>query len=663
MAFSKFTTNYRKEGDSLFRRADSIATKTANLDLLATLQVYRAYAGIFEDSKKAFPLLLDAEKTTERSGNKKLLAICQHFIAIQYANGESNIPKGMEYYLKSIQIAEKVNFLRILCAGNIAMGGLYNRMDDKANAILYFQKAKEINKQLKSPSYEGRLLIFEGNNYKKEGKYAKAIDIFKKILGNINNTDSGLIASAQLNLAEAYTLTDSLPLAFAYGASAVNYAKRRGDNLLYAMAVVTFSETYLKNNMPDSAIYYAKRGYDHAKQIGTVAVMRNNAEVLAKAYAFKKDFANAYSYQLLYNDHRDSVMNTEIRNKSAVVQYNADLEKKQSQITALHQEKKLQQNFLYSALAVLLLIIITAFILGRSNRQKQKANKLLTKQKLEIEDQRDQTNKALEHLQQTQAQLIQAEKMASLGELTAGIAHEIQNPLNFVNNFSEVSVELIKEMVEEVDKENTAEVKAIADDLVQNLEKINHHGKRADAIVKGMLQHSRSSSGIKEPTDINALADEYLRLAYHGLRAKDKSFNATMKTDFDESIGNINIIPQDIGRVILNLITNAFYAAPLPPEGGFPDPDYKHNPTVWVSTKKVGDKVEIKVRDNGPGIPKKILDKIFQPFFTTKPTGKGTGLGLSMSYDIVTKGHGGELKVETKEGEGAEFIIILPNKP
>ena len=267
--------------------------------------------------------------------------------------------------------------------------------------------------------------------------------------------------------------------------------------------------------------------------------------------------------------------------------------------------------------------------------------------------------KAYHELSTTQAQLIQTEKMASLGELTAGIAHEIQNPLNFVNNFSEVNTELIEEMEQEIDKGNLREIKSIAKNIKENEQKINHHGKRADAIVKGMLQHSRSSNGVKEPTDINALADEYLRLAYHGLRAKDKSFNATMKTDFDENIGNINIIPQDIGRVILNLITNAFYAAPLPPEGGFPDPDYKHSPTVWVNTKKVGDKVFISVKDNGPGIPQKILDKIFQPFFTTKPTGQGTGLGLSLSYDIV-KAHGGELKVETKEGEGSEFIIQLP---
>jgi len=276
-----------------------------------------------------------------------------------------------------------------------------------------------------------------------------------------------------------------------------------------------------------------------------------------------------------------------------------------------------------------------------------------------LEAAKQQVDKTLVDLKQAQTQLVQSEKMASLGELTAGIAHEIQNPLNFVNNFSDVSNELLLEMKTELEKGNAKDAITIAEDVRQNLEKILHHGKRADAIVKGMLQHSRTSSGQKEPTDINALADEYLRLAYHGLRAKEKSFNAKFGTDFDQSIGKINIIPQEIGRVLLNLINNAFYAAPLLPEGGFKDPNHKHEPTVWVTTKKVGDKVLISVRDNGPGIPQKILDKIFQPFFTTKPTGQGTGLGLSLSYDIV-KAHGGELRVETKEGEGSGFIIQLP---
>ena len=269
--------------------------------------------------------------------------------------------------------------------------------------------------------------------------------------------------------------------------------------------------------------------------------------------------------------------------------------------------------------------------------------------------------KSLDELKATQAQLIQSEKMASLGELTAGIAHEIQNPLNFVNNFSEVSNELVDEMNEELSKGDIEEAKAIAYDIKQNLEKINHHGKRADAIVKGMLQHSRSSSATKEPADINKLADEYLRLAYHGLRAKDKSFNAAMVTDFDKNINAIPMIPQDMGRVLLNLYTNSFYAVTetkKQKEKALPGiPGYE--PTVKVSTKKMGNKVLISVKDNGNGIPQQVLDKIFQPFFTTKPTGQGTGLGLSLAYDIV-KAHGGVLKVETKEGEGSTFTIQLP---
>jgi len=262
---------------------------------------------------------------------------------------------------------------------------------------------------------------------------------------------------------------------------------------------------------------------------------------------------------------------------------------------------------------------------------------------------------SLEELKATQAQLIQSEKLASLGELTAGIAHEIKNPLNFVNNFSDVNQELLQELKEEADEGNIEEVKAIANDVIANEEKINYHGKCADAIVKGMLQHSRQSSGQKEPTDINKLADEYLRLSYHGLRAKDKNFNATIETHFDQSIGKINILPQDIGRVLLNLFNNAFYAVNEQKSKNH----ISYEPTVSVSTKKIDNKVEIKVKDNGNGIPQNIIDKIFQPFFTTKPTGQGTGLGLSLSYDII-KAHGGEIKVESKEGEGTVFIIQLP---
>lgn len=272
-------------------------------------------------------------------------------------------------------------------------------------------------------------------------------------------------------------------------------------------------------------------------------------------------------------------------------------------------------------------------------------------------------DQSLQELKSTQSQLIQSEKMASLGELTAGIAHEIQNPLNFINNFSEVNIELIGEMKQEIEQGNLDEVKAIANAIAENEKMINNHGKRADAIVKGMLQHSRISNGIKEPTDINVLADEYLRLAYHGLRAKDKSFNATLKTDFDETIGNINIIPQDIGRVILNLIINAFYAVNEKKHKQLLNNSYES--CVSIITKKLADKVLVSVNDNGSGIPQKLLDKIFQPFFTTKPTGQGTGLGLSLSYDIV-KAHGGDLKVESGLNHAdvnsinTRFTIVLP---
>ena len=277
----------------------------------------------------------------------------------------------------------------------------------------------------------------------------------------------------------------------------------------------------------------------------------------------------------------------------------------------------------------------------------------------ELEKAKSKVEVTLTDLKSTQNQLVQSEKMASLGELTAGIAHEIQNPLNFVNNFSEVSKELIEEMMEEMEKGDVEEVKALADDIIQNLEKIHHHGQRADGIVKGMLQHSRTSSGEKELTDINVLANEYLRLAYHGLRAKDKSFNATLETHYDENIEKVNVIPQDMGRVILNLITNAFYVVKEKSSSAKASGDTKYEPTVTVTTKKEGDTIFVSVKDNGNGIPQKVLDKIFQPFFTTKPTGQGTGLGLSLSYDIV-KVHGGKLKVKTKEGEGTDFIINLP---
>ena len=308
----------------------------------------------------------------------------------------------------------------------------------------------------------------------------------------------------------------------------------------------------------------------------------------------------------------------------------------------------------YLIYALLIGAAITGIVKWRS--QKLKAENRLLEEK--VAERTTELEKSIADLKSTQAQLIQSEKMASLGELTAGIAHEIQNPLNFVNNFSELNAELIEELVEEAEKGNIEEVIAIAGDLKENETKIKNHGKRADSIVKGMLAHSRTSSGERMPTDINALADEYLRLSYHGLRAKDKGFYAEFTTELDPDLPKVNVVPQDIGRVLLNLINNAFQACAEKDLSGFKNLTGL-TPMVTLSTKNLGDKIEISVKDNGPGIPDSIKEKIFQPFFTTKPTGQGTGLGLSLSYDIV-KAHGGEIGVESKEGIGTTFRITLP---
>jgi signal transduction histidine kinase len=399
---------------------------------------------------------------------------------------------------------------------------------------------------------------------------------------------------------------------------------------------------FQQNGQIDSAFYYSYQALQEFRYAQQTTKTMDAALLLSDLYKGKKQFDSAYTYLSYYTSVKEKSLTNENVKKVQNLAFNETLHQRQ-----LEQERReAQQQYearlkISGLLAVLIVILLLAVILYRSNKQKQKA-------KVKIE-------KAYEELKTTQAQLIQAEKMASLGELTAGIAHEIQNPINFVNNFSEVSVELIDEWKEGFINGDGQEAIAIADNVKENLGKILYHGRRADAIVKGMLQHSRTSSGKKEPTDINALADEYLRLSYHGLRAKDEGFNATLQTNFDESIGRISVGAQDIGRVLLNLFNNAFYAVNEKKKQA----GEAYEPKVVVSTKKLKDRVEIVVKDNGNGIPPKVVDKIFQPFFTTKPTGQGTGLGLSLSYDIV-KAHGGDLSVKTKEGEYAAFIIELP---
>ena len=394
-----------------------------------------------------------------------------------------------------------------------------------------------------------------------------------------------------------------------------------------------------KKNLQE-AVILLKKDIERIKAI-RVDLLRDY-KLLGSIYSQMGDHVKSEEYFSRYISLQDSLLADQSKFRLLSFEAEEQIAEKEKSINKLQSDNRTARVLWMLSLGVVLLLLILALLIYQRYRVKQKANSVL--------------EKTLNKLKATQAQLVQSEKMASLGELTAGIAHEIQNPLNFVNNFSEVNTELLQEMKQELEKGNAEDAKAIANDVVSNQEKITHHGKRADAIVKGMLQHSRNSSGVKEATDINALTDEYLRLAYHGLRAKDKSFNATMKTDFDAAIGQIHVLPQDLGRVVLNLITNAFYA--VNDRKKLNEPGY--DPLVSVTTQKMENKVIIKVRDNGMGVPQKVQEKIFQPFFTTKPTGEGTGLGLSMSYDIITKSHAGELTFATQEGEYTEFSITLP---
>jgi signal transduction histidine kinase len=657
LSAAKLQKGNRQEATLLIQRADSLAKQTDDQELLTYVLLGKGKINTQINNQQALTYKKEAESIALKINDKKLLSICQADIAALYQNSLSDFPKAMEYRLKAINSAEDADCHPCLSRSWAALASLYNIMGDQSNALLYYQKAMDANKLIGDKIAEGSLLNNIGERYRLMGKYNEAIKSYNECLAITKQPYR--IELTESNLADVYTRIDSLPLAFKYAFSSLTLARQIDDQEGVAWICGILARTYLKKKMADSAIYYSLQGLNIAKQTGTIEFMRDNAGALANAYAVKKDFENAYNYHTRYINYRDSMLNSEISNKSTVLQYNYNLAKKQAEITALDQQKKVQQNFLISALIVLLLIFITVIILFRNNRQKLQANKLLKEQKQEIENQRDQTDKAMSELQQTQRQLIQSEKMASLGELTAGIAHEIQNPLNFVNNFSEVNQEMLEELKAErlkpeAERDEQTEHDIISD-IIENEQKINHHGKRAEAIVKGMLQHSRVSTGQKEPTDVNTLADEYLRLSYHGMRAKDKSFNATLQTAFDANIGKINIVPQDIGRVMLNIINNSFYAVT---EKKKMHGD-AYEPMVSITTEKNNGTVLVYIKDNGNGIPQKVLDKIFHPFFTTKPTGQGTGLGLSLSYDII-KAHGGEIKVETTESEGTGFIIQLP---
>ena len=405
----------------------------------------------------------------------------------------------------------------------------------------------------------------------------------------------------------------------------------------------SIAELYKNTGELDSAIYYGKAITD--KRFLNKSILLTAEITLAEVYKLKHNTDSAFKYLELSSALKDSIYSAEKHKEFQSAVFNEQLRQMES---AERQEELKNQIIMYSLIGGLIVFLIIALLLYRNNLHKQNA-------KVKIE-------KAFDELKATQKQLIQSEKMASLGELTAGIAHEIQNPLNFVNNFSEVNAELIEELKKELAGGNSNSAEDLANDIGENEHKINHHGKRADAIVKSMLQHSRISSGHKEDIDLNELCEEYVRLAYHGYRAKDKAFNAIpinigIEKDLDPSLPNVTVVRQDIGRVILNLINNAFYAVNEKSKAS----SSGYTPIVKILTKNLGDKVEIRIEDNGMGIPESIKEKIFQPFFSTKPTGQGTGLGLSLSYDIV-KAHGGTVAVNSTEGMGSEFIVQLPTQ-
>lgn len=519
----------------------------------------------------------------------------------------ANTEEQLHYFKKAYQMAKERNRLwqQTSILSNMAFSFQHNNRLDSAQFYIDRIFANPVDK---FGAYLFYIFYQAGDIRLEAGNYEQAKSLFSKGIENVlkNNFDLEIGLS-------------------------INY--------------LGLSKVYQHLNRRDSSYYYGIKSLNLLKQIREVQLVKVDlASAYENMYQHFRQFAqrdSAFKYLQLANKERAFFTKKTISNLAEFQQVLLDRQLKLKDLQREEIEKQGKVR-MYVLIATLLVFLGFGAVLLYNYLQKKKANVLLASQK-------DQIESTLQKLKATQTQLIQSEKLASLGELTAGIAHEIQNPLNFVNNFSEVSGELVAEMEDVIKEGNTDIALEIASDLKQNLEKINHHGKRASSIVKGMLEHSRTSTGEKESTDINAFADEYLRLAYHGLRAKDSTFNSDFKTEFDENLPKIEVIPQDMGRVLINLINNGFYAVKS-----------ADKPLVVVSTKKSDNKVIISVKDNGTGMTDEVKAKIFQPFFTTKPTGQGTGLGLSLSYDIVVKGHSGILEVETKEGVGTTFIIKLP---
>ena len=648
----------RKQQDSLLQKIEMEPDDTKRIDLI--LAIYRTRV-------EAYPLMVlevgqKLAKLAQKTKDPITEAISWGFFGQGYRLS-GDYTKALECHHKAVALAEKTGNYSLIAITKNQMGHIYKDRDENEKALHLYQEALASARKGKNgeaeiwPMMNMGAIFLALNQLDSALYYSNIVYVRCEEIKLYRN-----MAYILSNIASTYSKMGNAAMAISFYQKALSSAQESQSARYLNQVYTSLAEHYQRTNQEDSTLYYAKKAISETQNTLFTFLSIKPAKLLTDIYE-KSNADSTLKYLKVYRAANDSLFSARAEQQLQMMTFEEDQRQVELAKEKINYRNKIKMNMMLGGLGTFLLI---ALILFRNNKQKQKANALLHRQKKEIEN-------TLSQLKTTQAQLIQSEKMASLGELTAGIAHEIQNPLNFVNNFSEVNTELIDELQHELKIGNTTEAISISNSIRENEEKINHHGKRADAIVKGMLQHSRASNGVKEPTDINALADEYLRLAYHGLRAKDKTFNATMKTDYDPTIGLVNVIPQDIGRVFLNLITNAFYAVsekqkalqtPYPLEGG---PDYQ--PIVTVMTKHQlplsggrgsdGPMVTISISDNGPGIPKSALDKIFQPFFTTKPTGQGTGLGLSLSYDIV-KAHGGELKVETKEGEGSVFTIQLP---
>jgi len=551
-----------------------------------------------------------------------------------------NYDKAIEMALKALNLYRDLQNVKMIASSYIQLAVFYNDIGDYRQALKYgllSKKTFDSYEIIPTQSLTIASIYLLTNQIDSASFYMKeTADLQKQY-----KVESGIVQNC---LGDIEIKKKNYKEALDYYWSGVPIAIKEENYLDLGYLYNSIAKLYYETENIDSSIYYAKEVLNISQFTSFKRGVFDAITILAKDYKLKNQNDSTIKYLELSIALNDSLFNKEKTRAIQNLTFNEQLQQQEIEAAKVRYQNQVK---MYIMLASLIIFLFIAFILWRNNRRKQKLNTLLQKQKEQIET-------TLVELKSTQAQLIQSEKMASLGQLTAGIAHEIQNPLNFVNNFSEINTELIEELKSELSADNKEEALLIADDIKDNEQKIINHGRRADSIVKGMLQHSRASSGKRELTDINALVDECLRLSYHGLRAKDKEFNVAIKTDLDESIGKVNIVPQDISRVMINLLNNAFYAV-----------DEKkrrlngmYEPAVSVCTKKQDGKVEIQVNDNGNGIPQNIIDKIFQPFFTTKPTGQGTGLGLSLSYDIV-KAHGGEIKVESKEGEGSKFKMIL----